>query len=56
MPIYRSGDLVKVKQGFYAGKQMKVVEVKGSVLILEDKEGSVTELYADQVQKHMLFG
>ena len=56
MPIYRSGDLVKVKQGFYAGKQMKVVEVKGSVLILEDKEGSVTELYADQVQKKMLFG
>ena len=56
MPIYRSGDLVKVKSGFYSGKEMKVVEVKGSVLILEDKEGSVTELYADQVQKQMLFG
>jgi hypothetical protein len=56
MPIYRSGDLVKVKQGFYAGKEMKVLEVKGSILLLEDREGSTTELYADQVQKQMLFG
>jgi ribosomal protein L24 len=56
MPIYRSGDLVKVKQGFHAGKELKVVEVKGSILILEDREGVTTELYADQVQKQMLFG
>ena len=56
MPIYRSGDLVKVKQGFHAGKELKVVEVKGSILILEDKDGAITELYADQVQKQMLFG
>lgn len=56
MPIYRSGDLVKVKQGFHAGKELKVVEVKGSVLLLEDKDGFTTELYADQVQKQMLFG
>jgi len=56
MPVYRSGDLVKVKQGFHAGKELKVVEVKGSILILEDKEGSVTELYVDQEKKQLLFG
>ena len=56
MPIYRSGDLVKVKEGHHSGSQLKVVEVKGSVLILEDRDGSIVELYADQVQKQMLFG
>ena len=56
MPIYRSGDTVIVKEGFHAGKELKVVEIRGSVLLLEDTDGFTTELYADQVQKQMLFG
>lgn len=56
MPIYRSGDTVTVKEGFHAGKNLKVVEVKGSILLLEDTDGFTTELYIDQVQKRMLFG
>lgn len=56
MPIYRSGDTVTVKEGKFAGQQLKVVEVKGSVLLLEDASGSITELFVNQVQKQMLFG
>lgn len=56
MPIYRSGDTVTVKEGHLRGQQLKVVEVKGSVLLLEDASGSVTELFVNQVQKQMLFG
>jgi len=35
MPIYRSGDTVTVKEGHLRGQNLKVVEVKGSVLLLE---------------------
>lgn len=56
MPIYRSGDTVTVKEGQLKGQHLKVVEVKGSVLLLEDASGTVTELFVNQVQKQMLFG
>lgn len=56
MPIYRSGDTVMVKEGHLRGQQLRVVEVKGSVLLLEDSNGAVTELFVNQVQKQMLFG
>lgn len=56
MPIYRSGDTVTVKEGHLRGQQLKVVEVKGSVLLLENTEGVTTELFVNQVQKQMLFG
>ena len=53
---FNSGDVVKVREGINAGKTMKVLEVNGPILLLEDSEGSVTELYSTQVQKQMLFG
>ena len=56
MAQFRSGDTVTVKQGIHAGRQLKVVEVKGAVVLLEDVDGHTTELYTDQVQKQMLFG
>jgi ribosomal protein L24 len=56
MPIYRSGDIVRVKEGIHAGKEFKVLEIKGSVLMLEGSDGNVTELFVNQVQKQMLFG
>ena len=56
MPHYRSGDIVKVKEGIHAGKELKVLEIKGSVLMLEGSDGTVTELFVNQVQKQMLFG
>lgn len=56
MPIYRSGDTVTVKEGHLRGQNLKVIEVKGSVLLLEDAEGVTTELFVNQVQKQMLFG
>ena len=56
MPIYQSGDTVTVKEGHLRGQNLKVVEVKGSVLLLEDSNGTVTELFVNQVQKQMLFG
>tara|TARA_R100000951_G_scaffold36373_1_gene31134 strand:- start:1285 stop:1455 length:171 start_codon:yes stop_codon:yes gene_type:complete len=56
MPIYRSGDAVTVKEGHLRGQHLTVVDIKGSVLLLEDAEGVTTELFIDQVQKQMLFG
>ncbi len=56
MPIYRSGDTVTVKEGYLRGQNLKVVEVKGSVLLLEDAEGVTTELFIKQGQRQMLFG
>lgn len=56
MPIYRSGDTVTVKEGTLRGQHLKIVEVKGSVLLLEDSNGITTELFVNQVQKQMLFG
>lgn len=56
MAQFRSGDTVTVKEGLHQGKKLKVVEVKGSVLLLEDYDGYTTELFTDQVHKGMLFG
>lgn len=53
---FNSGDVVKVREGINTGKLMKVVEVNGPVLLLEDATGTVIELYSTQVQKQMLFG
>ena len=54
MNQYRSGDTVVVKEGLHQGKKLKVVEVKGSVLLLEDFDGQTTELFQSQVRKGML--
>lgn len=56
MNQYRSGDTVVVKEGLHQGKELKVVEVKGSVLLLEDFDGYTTELFTNQVHKGMLLG
>jgi hypothetical protein len=56
MSQFRSGDTVVVKQGIHAGKELKVLEIKGAILLLEDNDGHTTELYSDQVHKRMLFG
>jgi hypothetical protein len=53
---FKSGDVVTVKEGLHAGKLLKVVEVKGAILLLEDTDGFTTELYTTQVRKDMLFG
>ena len=56
MSQFRSGDTVVVKEGLHQGKKLKVVEVKGSVLLLEDFDGQTTELFQSQVRKGMLLG
>ena len=56
MSQYRSGDTVVVKEGLHQGKKLKVVEVQGSVLLLEDFDGQTTELFQSQVHKGMLLG
>ena len=53
---FKSGDVVQIKEGINTGKTVKVLEVKGAVLLLEDSSGHVMELYSNQVQKQMLFG
>ena len=56
MSQFRSGETVVVKEGLHQGKKLKVVKVKGSVLLLEDVDGQTTELYQSQVRKGMLLG
>ena len=53
---FKSGDIVVVKEGTQQGQQLKVVESTGAILLLEDNEGSVIELYSSQVTKPMLLG
>jgi ribosomal protein L19 len=56
MPQFKSGETVIVKEGLHQGKKLRVVEVKGSVLLLEDFDGQTTELFQNQVRKGMLLG
>lgn len=56
MPQFKSGETVTVKEGLHQGKNLRVVEVKGSVLLLEDFDGQTTELFSNQVRKGMLLG
>lgn len=56
MSQFKSGETVVVKEGLHQGKKLRVVEVKGSVLLLEDFDGQTTELFSNQVRKGMLLG
>lgn len=56
MITFNPGDWVTVVEGYHSGTSLQVVEVKGAVLILEGRNGEITELYPSQVRKQMLFG
>jgi hypothetical protein len=53
---FKAGDTVQVLDTRITNTPCRVLEVKGSVLIVEDASGAVHELYTTQVQKQMLFG
>ena len=52
----RVGDTVSVMDSRITTSPCTVVEIKGSILLVEDTSGRIHELFADQVQKRMLFG
>ena len=53
---FKAGDTVELLETRYSLGPCTVVEIKGSVLIVEDASGKIHELLTSQVRKQMLFG
>lgn len=53
---FKPGDTVKVLDSRIATTPCRVVEVKGSVILIEDASGIIHEVFAEQLHKQMLFG
>ena len=53
---FKPGDTVKVLDCRIATTPCKVLEVKGSVILVEDASGNQHEVFAEQLHKQMLFG
>ena len=53
---FKPGDTVKVLDSRIAATPCTVVEVKGSVIAVQDAAGVIHEVFAEQLHKSMLFG
>lgn len=53
---YNQGDTVQVLDSRIASTPCTVVEVKGSVILIQDAHGAIHEVLAEQIHKQMLFG
>lgn len=53
---FKPGDTVELLETRYSMGPCTVVEIKGAVLIVEDANGNLHEMFSSQVRKQMLFG
>jgi hypothetical protein len=53
---YSEGDTVRVLDPRIASTPCTVVEIKGSVILIQDSHGMIHEVLAEQIHKQMLFG
>jgi hypothetical protein len=53
---FKPGDTVKLLDPRIATTPCRVVEIKGSVILVEDASGNRHEVFAEQLHKQMLFG
>jgi hypothetical protein len=53
---FQPGDTVKLLDSRITTLPCTVVEVKGSVIAVQDASGMIHEVFAEQLHKQMLFG
>ena len=53
---FHPGDPVKLLDSRITTLPCTVMEIKGSVLIIQDASGIIHEVFAEQLHKQMLFG
>jgi len=53
---FQPGDTVKLLDSRISASPCTVVEIKGSVIVVQDPSGMIHEVFAEQVHKQMLFG
>lgn len=53
---FQPGDTVKLLDSRISTSPCTVVEIKGSVIVVQDPSGMIHEVFAEQLHKQMLFG
>lgn len=53
---FQPGDTVKLLDSRITTSPCTVMEIKGSVIIVQDTSGIIHEVFAEQLHKQMLFG
>ncbi len=53
---FQPGDTVKMVDTRMTTLPCTVMEIKGSVIIVQDTSGVIHEVFAEQLHKQMLFG